>query len=834
MRDVSLDCFLSVLTRKGLLFHLHNLFRYDTKSQGLLCQPYTAGYTTGPQPYAPGAEVRNAVGGVLGTAPATMDIVVNGIRSGTFLGGVGTGGYELRADGTFHLSTTRNQSPAAEPWQGTVRDAVLAVALDGVPHVVRLRPFGNVSGVPQIIYHDRFPVARLDFLDLKLYAYSALSPGDTDGSNTPAVIFTLHATNSNRNSNSNSNRNSSSKRGVDAAAPMNVTFMVVHPLAIRNDWQQVGKGRGVPLSASPPIASASACAAACRAAAGSGSACYAWAWVAATAQCTVDATGYAQGANVAGVDSGNPGTWHFGGTPGTPGAASTATIPSAHFTTTDASSASVPPYNGLGSQGLFVPGVEAPPHLDSEGGGGFTATRGVGAAGSVEALLRVLRQADPATALNSLRPSVGTEGSTDTTGTAGDGGGALFGGAAASAHGIPAGATASLSIVHAWHFPRAFWYRDRLAGSDNGVRYSTTYAGLADVAASLNLTNITSRLLEWQSVYAGLPDPLLRDAAFNYFNHLRSAMWTSPLPTTRNNGSINRGNATRGGGELSPQFRQWESVEFTDFSNPTNGDERHLPYFHTLPDAMRAKLLSEAAFAQDGAGSGSSGMFQCVVNSMSGDRQWGSGDPCKDTGPGPHHPDDISMFMVGVYELFMMANDTALVDALYDTALLPAFRYYVSVYNATAWHVPYMAHETYDAVPESSTITGEGNTGSSLYNAVNYLAGLHCMRDFAAHRADAPTEAASVAMIALVQASIQEHFWQPGKGFYAGDTHADYSILMEEGDPTTAYHSNDGLHGQVLAYRLGFGDMLPRAQMLAHQRYVSTDLATPWGLSFDR
>jgi hypothetical protein len=36
----------------------------------------------------------------------------------------------------------------------------------------------------------------------------------------------------------------------------------------------------------------------------------------------------------------------------------------------------------------------------------------------------------------------------------------------------------------------------------------------------------------------------------------------------------------------------------------------------------------------------------------------------------------------------------------------------------------------------------------------------------------------------------------------------------------------------VLAYRLGFGDMLPREQMLQHQRFVGSDLLTPWGLTF--
>jgi len=239
---------------------------------------------------------------------------------------------------------------------------------------------------------------------------------------------------------------------------------------------------------------------------------------------------------------------------------------------------------------------------------------------------------------------------------------------------------------------------------------------------------------------------------------------------------------------------------------------------------MRSKLVAEAAHAQD-----ADGMFQCVVVSAADDHQWGNGDPCGDSGPGGH-PDDITMVMVGVYEAFMMRNDTALLDLLYPN-LLAAFGYYRKRYNATQWQLPYQVHETYDAVPESATITGEGNLGVSLYNAVNYLTGLHCMRGFARYRQDALTAVQAGQLIATVQASIERNLWQPTAGFYIGDTIGYKPLLEANGD---AYHSCDGLHGQVLAYRLGFGDLLPRAHMQAHQAYVARDLMTPWGLSFDR
>ena len=70
----------------------------------------------------------------------------------------------------------------------------------------------------------------------------------------------------------------------------------------------------------------------------------------------------------------------------------------------------------------------------------------------------------------------------------------------------------------------------------------------------------------------------------------------------------------------------------------------------------------------------------------------------------------------------MMRNDTALVARVYPN-LLKAFGFYVAQYNSSAWHLPYIVHETYDAVFETRTYQGEGNNGYSLYNAVNYLTG---------------------------------------------------------------------------------------------------------------
>lgn len=114
---------------------------------------------------------------------------------------------------------------------------------------------------------------------------------------------------------------------------------------------------------------------------------------------------------------------------------------------------------------------------------------------------------------------------------------------------------------------------------------------------------------------------------------------------------------------------------------------------------------------------------------------------------------------------------------------------------------------------------------------VFHYAGLHCMREFAKAKGDTTTFEQANNLIAVAGASIQAHLWQPDKGFYIGDTLNETAVLERNGD---AFHSSDDLHGQVLAYRLGFGDLLPRGQMQSHQKYVTEDLMTPWGLAFDR
>jgi hypothetical protein len=121
--------------------------------------------------------------------------------------------------------------------------------------------------------------------DLSLYAYSLIAPGDSNASNTPAVVYTLRTTNQ-----------------KPKGSPLKLSFMVAGAV-FRNDWWQV-----------PPASQRSnghttreACAAACTAA----PECYSWQFAAARSSCVFDSSSYAQGANLNGADSGFPGSFSY-------------------------------------------------------------------------------------------------------------------------------------------------------------------------------------------------------------------------------------------------------------------------------------------------------------------------------------------------------------------------------------------------------------------------------------------------------------------------------------------------------------------------------------------
>ena len=229
--------------------------------------------------------------------------------------------------------------------------------------------------------------------------------------------------------------------------------------------------------------------------------CFAWQWTRSSSVCSFDRTGYSLGANGADTDSGHPGVF----------STDEANVSRVVFTHTPRGPTPAP-YNGLGSQGLFI--------LNSSSDSGRIKS-GVAAAQTIEDLLSTMVEKDPASAMQRIGAPP-----EDTLN--------LVAGAVVQVTQLTPGDSASLSLAHTWVFPKFYWYRDSYQGSDNGVRYSLNYPTPEVAASSLNLTRISRRLRAWQSVFAGLPGggaaSLMGDAFFNYFAHSNSAIWHAKAP----------------------------------------------------------------------------------------------------------------------------------------------------------------------------------------------------------------------------------------------------------------------------------------------------------------
>jgi uncharacterized protein (DUF608 family) len=163
-----------------------------------------------------------------------------GIRSAVPLGGLGTGSFELRGDGTFADWTIENQgtSLASDYVRNSkipIKDeAFLALFVEGFDGAVslRLQPPEEIAntGVAAMSYSGAFPFTRLSpsmrNTSAGVYAYSPFKLYDSTASNIPAVVFSLVITN------------------PSPTRPTNVSFMLSLPLGGSKDTDR-------PLGAGP-------------------------------------------------------------------------------------------------------------------------------------------------------------------------------------------------------------------------------------------------------------------------------------------------------------------------------------------------------------------------------------------------------------------------------------------------------------------------------------------------------------------------------------------------------------------------------------------------------
>ena len=96
-----------------------------------------------------------------------------GIRSSPALGGLGAGSVELRADGSFREWTIFNQGPAGSGKYGIVDDVMMASRINNVARMLRTHPPAAAAtagrdAVAALNFSGTYPVTRLQVLDDEL------------------------------------------------------------------------------------------------------------------------------------------------------------------------------------------------------------------------------------------------------------------------------------------------------------------------------------------------------------------------------------------------------------------------------------------------------------------------------------------------------------------------------------------------------------------------------------------------------------------------------------------------------------------------------------------
>ena len=236
--------------------------------------------------------------GANGSAPPT------GIRSAVPLGGMGTGNFELRGDGTFRQWCIESQSPGggAKLDVGALNEAVLGVRVASQAALLRTHPPAGLPGVAAMTYQGAVPISKLTVEDpvalgpakLSLYAHGELVPWDSNGSMTPAVAFTLTVSN-------------------PTQTALETSLLLSLPLASQPNTGRIGPaGTCAPQGAKSSLACKSAC--------DGETSCSAWSFETADAlgggcACQLISGGAPQNVFKEGTTSGIKGTWteHSGG-----------------------------------------------------------------------------------------------------------------------------------------------------------------------------------------------------------------------------------------------------------------------------------------------------------------------------------------------------------------------------------------------------------------------------------------------------------------------------------------------------------------------------------------
>jgi non-lysosomal glucosylceramidase len=776
-----------------------------------------------------------------------------GIRSAVPLGGMGTGNFELRGDGTFRQWCIESQSPGggAKLDIGALDEAVLGVKIGHKAALLRTRPPAGLPGVAAMTYEGAVPVSKLSVkdsnlgADVDLYAHGEIIPWDYNGSMTPAVAFTLTVSN-------------------PAATPVDVSLLLSMPLASQpNTARMTDKGTLHP-GAQTPLA--------CKTACDEATDCNAWSFAAQTGCSLIAIGGVPQNVFAEGVTSGIKGIW-TGEEPGTlvhdravaakshpPGPApapahnlTCATSPIVHGR--DIAGSVVPQPSPTG--GAAVSAVEVP-----EGEAGYDACRKSccesnlckawvvsadnapkgaapppackpgkpccwhkgGAAGysigcpfCTSSVWDASSHPDnQATALNEqvgnfalhAAPGDGATASRMTSDTlrgiwsqfAAASGGEIENqmpisptavhGAVSNSITVPPGGNRSVTIVFGWHFATRY-----MTGEPIGNYYAThLHNDAASAAAGLaaRLPQVVETIHGWHKAFFGATSlPVwLQDVIVNSMSQWRSAFMTAD-----------------------GRWRQWEAYDCVDLDSVHNDYQRQMPYALFFPSFVKNVMTTGWAKLQNANG--------MIAESLSGGCM---GATAKlDSGGGRVMGDVSTIFVIETLQLYEWTADQAFLDQLKET-VLRAVGWFGGVGTAGT-PLPHRQCCTYDIIDFASY-------DHTSFNSFIYLAAMRAGERLGAYLNNASLSADCKAKADQALPYLNQTLWNHT---------AEYFRAWQDsklGAPP--WMMADTLYGQVIANTLGLTGganasapawLVPKRMVGKHLEKEALYNPSPYGLT---
>ncbi|XP_020613507.1 uncharacterized protein LOC110051776 [Orbicella faveolata] len=660
------------------------------------------------------------------------------MRSAVPLGGLGTGSFELRADGTIHEWTIENQSPggSAKLNKGALNLAVFGVRVaepdknKSEAALLRIHAPHGYPGVESLSYSGSFPVSKLtpggsitENIDMSLYAFPSFHVRDRFKSAVPAVAFTLGM------------RNKANK-------PLDVSFMFNLPLGQQEDTIRVGDNYGEVVFTR--MIKPSDCAHACS----KMPKCMSWTTNGPTSCLLKDKMPLHAWAT--GIVSGLKGEWNVQD--------SMLTCHRPGF------------FPQSGSATLYA--VDNDDRLGS---------------------FAVADDFREIWANFSNTGEIGVPKSLNKTG--------LYGAASVKTQ-LQPGEKKSLTLIMSWYYP----HRD-VAKVHVGNLYSTMFKSSQDVAKHMrnDLVQSVIDIQSWHEPIVG-SEPVKKAPINDKVKHVPNSPEenkVNQLPDWLKDLLVNSMSFWRSGFWAEDgRWRQWEAFDCNDIDTIQNDMQRIIPSTLFFPELVRDLLISWADNQY------SSGMLQEALTSgclgPTGKLDYAGGRVMADT---------TAMFVVGLYHYYQWTGDQATLDRLWPAAKRAVA--WVMVDSTKGTGLPFRKVSTYD-------IVALDKFDHDAYNSFVYLLALRAAQELGTITNDTKFVSTVRQSFNHAQKRVDIELWDNAKQYY----HAWWD--MEYGSPE--WIMSDSLYGQVWAYSLGLGDLVPRSKLKEHLLREIERNDSPFGL----